>query len=424
MNTKIFYIEEKIIYFFLLLFPFAYIFSIFLTDLIVSLTALIFLFYCIKYQVKKYLINKLSFLIYFFLLYLILRSLFSTNPILSLESSLFFSRHWFFACAIWFILDKKNNFLKYFFIIFILLLCLLLIDSSIQFITNKNILGYPYNGERISSFYKDEFILGGVVSRLILLLLSILFIIYSNNLKLTILFSLIIFVFSFTIILLSGDRIAIVYFIYALILFMVFSEFQLKYKFYLIIFFIILAFGIMIFSEEVFQRLIIISFNQLFVEKIYPEKELTITYFVFYSEFFNDIFYTSMNIFRENYLFGVGTKLFRDMCSQEIYLIGIGCSSHPHNFILQYLVELGIVGTLPIIILIYLLIIRIFNQLKKHYMGESELNRSEFFLGMLILVNLIPLWPTGSFFNNFGSIQHFLPIPFYLFLRYEKKENI
>ena len=53
--------------------------------------------------------------------------------------------------------------------------------------------------------------------------------------------------------------------------------------------------------KEVFQRLIVISFNQLFVEKIYPEEGLSTTIFVFYSEFFNDIFYTTC-IFIQLYL--------------------------------------------------------------------------------------------------------------------------
>ena len=113
-------------------------------------------------------------------------------------------------------------------------------------------------------------------------------------------------------------------------------------------------------------------------------------------------------------IIGHGPKLFRYLCSNEKYLpdreirisenvsIVNGCSTHPHNTYLQLMVETGIVGTIPIIILffyfIYLAIRQILSFLKlneKYFLSDS----SAIFL-VIIIINLWPAVPTLNFFNN------------------------
>ena len=421
MNFSYLKIEEKIIYILLLIFPIISIFSIFASDLISSTIGMTFLIYCIRCKVGKYLLNKISFIVYIFLFYLIIRSIFSIDPMLSLESSLFYFRHWIFVCTIWFILEKNINFLKYFLLMIFLSLFLLFIDSFFQFFNSKNIFGYPYNGERIASFFKDEFILGGFVSRLILLLLAIIAIVFNNNNKKILILSLLVFFITFNIIILSGDRIAIIYFVYSLLLFTIFAKINLFYKFYSILFFIILVSFFLFLFEDIYTRMILISIKQLYVEINDIEGNFIRNKFVIYSPFITDILHTSFNIFKDNYIFGIGPKLFRVYCLEEVYLIADGCSTHPHNFISQYLVELGIVGLLMIFTFVFYLIKSSYKQLIYYFNDDNNFNLSKFYLGMLILINLIPLWPTGNFFNNFGSIQLSLPIGFYLFFHFNNK---
>ena len=55
-------------------------------------------------------------------------------------------------------------------------------------------------------------------------------------------------------------------------------------------------------------------------------------------------------MFKDNILFGQGLKMFRIKCSEEKFNAGrFSCSTHPHNIIIQFLAELGIVGILFLI---------------------------------------------------------------------------
>ena len=71
-------------------------------------------------------------------------------------------------------------------------------------------------------------------------------------------------------------------------------------------------------------------------------------------------FKLALYLFKENPIFGVGTKMFRVICNDEKYrLVDIvngtelvrSCSTHPHNVFLQLLTETGLVGFLPIFVL-------------------------------------------------------------------------
>ena len=66
-------------------------------------------------------------------------------------------------------------------------------------------------------------------------------------------------------------------------------------------------------------------------------------------------------IFNDNKVFGIGPKMFREICQNEKYytftdLDGSinGCQTHPHNTYLQLLTETGILGTIPILFLLSL----------------------------------------------------------------------
>ena len=50
---------------------------------------------------------------------------------------------------------------------------------------------------------------------------------------------------------------------------------------------------------------------------------------------------TSMNIFINNKINGSGVNSFRKVCNEDKYFVQNGCSTHPHNFYVQILAELG-----------------------------------------------------------------------------------
>ena len=63
------------------------------------------------------------------------------------------------------------------------------------------------------------------------------------------------------------------------------------------------------------------------------------------------IYSTSLKIFKDNPIFGIGPKNFREKCKEEKYKTYIkedhsvdGCQTHPRNTYIQLLVETGVIG--------------------------------------------------------------------------------
>ena len=99
-------------FFLLILIPLALISGPFLSDLFVSLIAFIFLILSIKERQYFYYKNIFSYIFFIWCLYLIINSLFSKNPFLSLESSLFYWRFGIFALAVWYVINNNESFFK------------------------------------------------------------------------------------------------------------------------------------------------------------------------------------------------------------------------------------------------------------------------------------------------------------------------
>lgn len=114
---------------------------------------------------------------------------------------------------------------------------------------------------------------------------------------------------------------------------------------------------------------------------------------------------TAYQMFKKNKLFGVGLKNFRNYCNEEEFKIEVhpgyidrNCRTHPHNFYLELLSELGLTGFFMFLsFFIYVIINFIIVSLKA---------KNNFLLlnTFSILVFLIPILPKGSFFNNWNAL--------------------
>ena len=115
------YLENFIIFSFISL-PIFLITGPFLPDLLISISSIIFLFLSFKYSLWKEFYDNLIIKIFFlFCLFILFRSLFSENIVLSLESSLFYFRFGLFSIAIYYVAYKTNYFLKYLFYILLII---------------------------------------------------------------------------------------------------------------------------------------------------------------------------------------------------------------------------------------------------------------------------------------------------------------
>ena len=89
-----------------------------------------------------------------------------------------------------------------------------------------------------------------------------------------------------------------------------------------------------------------------------------------------------------------------------------GCSTHPHNFYLQLLSEIGYIGFLFIFGLFIFISFKILKNLALIFMNKYNNPREIIFLSFYFSI-LFPFSTSGNFFNNWLNIVTFYPLIFY-----------
>lgn len=391
----------------------------FLSDVVVVISSIVFLYLIIVKNEFFYLKNKLFIFFLIWCLYLILTSLLSENIFFSLESSLFYFRFGFFSLSIWYLLNNNKSFIKLFFFSLFFSFIILFFDSFLQYFSGKNILDFPYEGDRISSFFGEEKILGSYFSRLFPLFFAVIFYINFSK-KFTIIVMILIFAITDIIVFISGERTAFFYLILTSILIIILIN---KYK--LIRIFTLLISLLIIFFISVYNP----SIKNRMIDKTIIQTNLFQDGMNIFSLQHQVIYKSSFKIFKDNKLLGIGTKMFRKICDNDKYIVKTdqdhsinGCQTSPHNYYLQLLTETGILGAIPLILTFLYVIFVFIRQFMKLYLYRETPFMSDFQICLYIalFITLWPIVPTGNFFNNYISVFHFLPIGFLIF-SYEKK---
>ena len=188
--------------------------------LLTDLTVVIFsIFFLTKF--KKFVFEKIfKFFLFAFIIFYIsinISSILSDNITISLKSSFFYFRFIFFAIVVAILIQnfRKNfSFLKLFNNLFFTIITLLFVDSLFQFINGHNLFGQSVGqlkGERISSVFGNELILGSFISKIMFIFLGLFH--SQNKLKKDKYYNFkIIYIISLCIlvILMSGERAALV----------------------------------------------------------------------------------------------------------------------------------------------------------------------------------------------------------------------
>lgn len=152
-------------------------------------------------------------------------------------------------------------------------------------------------------------------------------------------------------------------------------------------------------------------------------------YFIFFDEISNNFFTDSVwghhylaafDIFKENYIFGIGIKMFSTECLNYLSEFPKACSTHPHNMYLEIASETGVLGILAFIFIVsYVLQIFLKNLMNKKFNIKQVII---FSLSACILIYIFPLRSTGSFFNNYNSSFFWIYLGLILSI-YEKKKT-
>ena len=125
----------------------------FFPDLIVSVSALFFLFYVFKNKEFYFFKNKPLIIFFIFCTYCIFLSIFvAEDMMLSFESSLFYFRIGIFCCFIWYLIEKDKNISIFFYHVLVLCFLILVIDGYFQYFNDENLLGFKMINTRVSSF--------------------------------------------------------------------------------------------------------------------------------------------------------------------------------------------------------------------------------------------------------------------------------
>ena len=116
-----------------------------------------------------------------------------------------------------------------------------------------------------------------------------------------------------------------------------------------------------------------------------------------------ELYISGIQVFKDYPLLGVGNKNYRvvtirDAQIKENYEI----STHPHQVFFEFLSEHGLVGTLILLSIIFKLM---FKNLKIIILSRNSIQ-----LGCLcyLIINFIPLLPSGAFFADFNSTLFWL----------------
>ena len=389
----------------------------FFPDLIVSLSSLVFLVYVFKNKLFFYFTKKPVIIFFIFCIYCILLSIFAAKDMmLSFESSLFYFRIGVFSCLIWYVLEQDKKILNYFYYALVISFSFLIIDGYIQFFTGTNILGFPKAGDRISSFFGDELIMGSYLSRLFPLMFALFVIKEKKNIYES--YSVgIVFILTDILIYISGERAAFVLFnISTIFIIFLIKEYQ---KFRLVTFMVAPFFigSITYFDDYVRKRMINTTVEQMGLTSNLKKSIFTPSH--------DSIMRTAYNMFLDKPLVGQGPKMFRVICKDEQYAVGKWpCATSPHNFYLQLLAETGIIGFGFLFSVFAYVLYCAYRQLKSMVLRQKRyLSDYQVCLLAGVLITVWPITTNGNFFNNWLMIAYSLPVGFYLHSIYGKNKE-
>jgi O-antigen ligase len=397
---------EKIPSYLIILLPVLLVSGSFLPDLAITVCCICFLL--ISFKKKNFFYFKNNFFIFFiiFYIYLLISSLLSSNILFSLHSSLFFFRVILFSLCVWYLLDINEYFiLKRLFYVLVFVLIFLSIDGTYQLIYKKNIFGLKLINDRVSSFFGDELIMGSFVSRIFPIFVGLFY--YLKNKKNNLIFSeyfyLIITILSGYLVLISGERASLFFYILSIFFLSLMNLFRIKYLI-IIITTLTIFFS---FHNTTFNRM----FNNTLEQIVLENKRVT-----FFSSVHEAHYLSAYKIFKDNIILGAGPRNFRFFCNDNKYLISkYSCTTHPHNTYIQILAETGLIGFF-FICFIFFHILR--ESIKVFFLKHKNKFR-KFYISILamILITLWPLVPSGNFFHNWLLVIYFLPAGFYLWLK-------
>ncbi|MDC0940388.1 O-antigen ligase family protein, partial [Candidatus Pelagibacter sp.] len=248
---------------------------------------------------------------------------------------------------------------------------------------------YKNTGNRVTSFFGDEEILGSYLSRLWPIFFGLSLIFFKNKKKLLFLISLI-FILSEVLIFLSGDRTAFFYINLSAIFIIIFSKNLFKLRIITLLSSLFIIVIISLFNPSAKERVVDYTIDQMnLANKNQQNKEVYI-----FSKEHTHHYITAYRMFLDNKILGVGVKNFRIFCNYEDYKKShLSCSTHPHNTYIQILSETGIIGFIFLIAVLIFFCKNIFFHLFLKFKSKTYFNDFEICILSCLAIYLWPFAP-------------------------------
>lgn len=406
---------EKISKILIIILPILMISGPLLPEIALTIIILSFLLISTKEEKIQYFKNNFFLLFVVFWLLLILISLLNTN-LISFLKSISYLRFGLFFVSMQFFVVRNVIIFRYLFFCLGIVIIFLLLDGGFQFLTLKNFFGVvAIDHPRVSSIFGEEQILGSYVVRFLPIFLSCYYFLKTKNIYLHT-FMILVFLASLIILVISGERMSILFGLLVSVFSLIFLIKKTKLN---LMFFSLSAFLIVfaIFSNDnLKERIVIQTLNEF---GLTDNKEYILDYQVekpIFGEVFlvspahQSYFKTAYNMFKDRPFIGHGIKSFRIKCDKKEYQTNReSCSTHPHNIYIELLAETGF---LSFFIILGLFIHTTFN-LILCLIKKRNFEKYRLCLMCCFLISLWPIATTGSFFNNWLSIIFFFPLGLY-----------
>ena len=399
-------INKKILYSAFFIFPFGFITGPFLSDFLLSIFGIYFLYLTLKLNLFHYYNNlffKFSILFFLFLIFSGLLSNDIYSSLIDFGGPIFYFRNFIFIIGIIYFFKSDIKYINILYISFLFVISFVMFDAFFQLIFGFNLFNMrTIDVNRLTGIFGEEQILGHFLSYSFPILCALYLLKKQNKINYFFLFLFSLFVLLIAFI--SGDRTGFL----KLSLFIFFVGILItEYRKFLIVFFIFL-FGI-IFAFININEKSSIRFNNT-IDDISNNKT-----FLPISPGHEDLL-SGYNLFKDYPIIGAGPQMYRVLCNTNPnYNINYTCTSHVHNYYFQTMGELGIIG-LFFLILLYLYLIRNIYE----YFKYSKKNYPLMVINIHLLISFLPIISHFNFYNNWVNPLIALAFAIFLFLNQNK----
>ena len=361
-----------------------------------------------------------------------------------------FFRFFLMLIIIYFLSELGILNLKYFFISAVFSSLIVSLDVLYQYIFGVNIIGLISHGHHNSGFFGDELIAGSFIQNFSFFSILFITLILKNKDYLRFILTTIIICILGTSIMLSGNKMPLILFLFGLLLVFLFNN-KLRKIIPVSLICLFILFKFILSSDETMKNnyhsmyynikgsvgiFVLEPISENDSEKNYEtqgsstmvtEKDQQSSLHRIKLSFLNDRTYrtrlllTALDTWKKNKIFGNGIKSFRIDCSKlqdrdlldesSIYEYNLWvhafiqskknrlCSIHPHNYYFEILTEAGIVGLFVTLMIASLFVVFILKNFK-FFKGNNIENFILLAATISLILEAFPLRSTGSIFTT------------------------